>query len=113
MTTKKIKSEAQWQELEQCFKALQQENPEAEGYRVLIWTVVDGRFGARVISRAVNRLVNENDYCHGDLCRGECMRFHDKRYLKNYLLQWAHPAVMKMVRLTKEEVMVGRANASH
>jgi len=104
MNTKITKSEQEWQKLEQCFKEIQQANPEEDVIRVLTWVVTEGRFSSRTINRGVNRLVDESNYCRDTYCPGECLRFHGEGLLKNYLLQWASPAVMKMIHLTREDL---------
>lgn len=100
------KSEQEWEKLEQCFRGLEQANPEENASRMLTWAVVDGgRFSARTIIRGVNQLVDERSYCNDIYCRRECFRFHSRDLLKDYLLQWAYPAVMKMVHLTREDLV--------
>ena len=113
MMTKKMKSEAQWMALGQRFRELRLEDPDRPSFSVLTWAVMEGGYSATTIKRGVDHLVDEDDYCEDISCRGECNRPHDKTCLKNWLLHLAYPPVLKVVRLTKEEVLASRANAGH
>ncbi|MFH1769190.1 MAG: hypothetical protein ABH833_00810, partial [Parcubacteria group bacterium] len=103
----------QWEKLQKCFRELQQENPEAESLRVLTWAVAEGRYSALTITRGVNHLVDDGDYCSEVNCTGGCNRPKDKNCLKDWLLHWAYPSVLKMEWLTIEEVRKRRAETNN
>lgn len=98
MTEKRVKREVQWKELERRFKELRLEDPDRPSFSVLTWAVMEGGYDASTISRAVDDLVDESDYCEEIACRGECNGPHDRDCLKNWLYHLAFPPVLQLVR---------------
>ena len=76
---------------------------------------MNGGYNTTNITRGVNRLVDEGDYCNDvNYCRGECCRPHNKKALKYMLRHFAYPSIIKMVWLheegdEKEEIKSNRA----
>ena len=106
MATIRVKSEEQWLNLEQNFRDLREENPEAESFRVLIWVVTESAYNTTNIKRGVNRLVDVSDYCDESpyVCRQKCGRYHSKKALKNHLTDFAYPPQKQIVWRNQEEI---------
>jgi len=104
MTEKRVRSEAQWEKLEQCFRELRLEDPGRPSFSVLTWAVMEGGYSASTINRGVDHLVDEDDYCEDIACRGECNGPHDRNCLKNWLCHLAFPPVLQLVRRRQEDL---------
>jgi len=103
METNIYKNEGQLQLLVDAFDEAKMWDPEISTVQALTRAVMRGGFSARTITRGVNSLVDEKDFCTDPLCSG-CVNHYDKESLKHWLHHLAFPAVLKVKRYTVEEI---------
>lgn len=109
MDTNIYKNQGQFQLLVDAFDEVRMWDPEISTVQALTRAVMRGGFSARTITRGVNKLVDEKDFCADPLCSG-CVDHYDKKTLKVWLHHLAYPSVIKAVRYTVEEIREMRKN---
>ena len=107
MDTNIYRNEGQFQLLVDAFDEARMWDAEISTVQALTRAVMRGGFSARTITRGVNKLVDEKDFCTDRLCSG-CVNHYDKPTLKVWLHHLACPAVLKVKHYTIEEVMAMR-----